>query len=270
MADSKKDSVEKTLRIIKEERVVFRRFKDEVRKFRILIPYVSDRSGILERKINHLMDHREKEEETLKVIHEKIKKTTKRLLVIDRKETALEVRKGELTERYKLMLAGDFSGEEEPQAGDASVEDLKKGKEKFLSSLSSKFEMIEAEIESLGRDRMVLMDKRVKYKARKIKLEARQERIKEKVALYRYDIQKNIMELNSHLGNEREIKKQYAGIINSMKNSPKLSEWGNKVFREALSKNMPNKPIIELKDSLERPRTGSGIASGGTDSPSLH
>ncbi|MDH5541412.1 MAG: hypothetical protein OEY64_00470 [Nitrospinota bacterium] len=273
MSELKKGPSGSALRLIREEKIAFRRFKDEVRKFRVLLPYISGRSGMLEKKISHLMEHREKEEGTLKLIEEKLEKNVKRLRVISKKEKEYFTKKDELTQRYKSMLAGDFSRDEVPSLEGASVEELRKGKEDLLNSLSGKFEKIEAEIESLGAERVELLAKRDRYSSRKAKLETKLERVREKVALYRFDIQKNILELNNHLGNEREIKKQYAEIVDNMKKSPKLSEWGNKVFREAFSTKMPDKTIIELKGSIGGPRDVISSVSDdslSSDNSSLH
>jgi septal ring factor EnvC (AmiA/AmiB activator) len=248
---------------MREERIAFSRLKDQIRKFRLLIPYISDRSETIEKKIERLMGHREEAEKQEKKLKAEIEKMEERMSYLERKRLNTEVRKNGLLVRYNSLLAGDIPDAREPASSDISIEALLIEKVKFLSVISSSFENIERELSDIETREKAIDVRKKKILARKEKLDNRLELASGKISLYRADIRKNLMELNNHLKNERELKKAYARIVSIMKKSPGLTEWGNEILKEVIKQKQLGKEILKLKSPVLIPPAEHGKHAAG-------
>ena len=254
----------KAVRLMREERIAFSRLKDQIRKFRILIPYISERSEKIEKRVERLIEHREVAEKQGQKLKADIKKTEEKISSLERKILNSEVKKNGLLVRYNSLLAGDIPDSREPASSDISIEALLIEKVKFLGVISSSFERIEEELSEIDKREKAIDASKKKNLERKEKLGNRLEIVSGKIALYRSDIRKNLAALNSHLKNERELKKAYARIVSIMKKSPDLTDWGNEILKEAIAKKQEGMEILNLESPILIPNTEQGADTAGS------
>ncbi len=246
MDENEDKQLKKVARLMNEEKAASDHFEDLLRKYRIIIPYVSSRSEILEKKIERLLEHREESERNAGKIKLSLQKTARKIESLKSEMCQADAEHAELTKQYAKMLEGSSTGAHSFSA-DSSLEKLKDEKKKYLSGISEAFSGIEGKMQGLEETKSKLF---ANIEKASISLEGHEEKLEmvnHKISLYKDDIRKQLMEFNDHLKSERKLKKEYVLLIKQLKKIPDLSEPAKEIFKKALMQTQAGVKIMELK-----------------------
>lgn len=254
--DDKKDMRESTeelrlrvARAMRAEKAAVERLKDIIHKYRVALPFMSSRSKTLEERLTLLTAHRDECNTALAalrgritLIQHKLKKTAS-----DHDATQLMVKM--LVAQYNGLMEGKFPRSFAPKEETGRLADKK---EKFMERLSGEMDRMQRQIDAAEAEQTQLAEERGKLKSRLAKLTNRAGILETKLAIYQKDIRDIILDLNGQMRNEQELADDYAKLVDLIKKIPDLSEWGEKVFREAVIAKLPDGVILKLGAPREK------------------
>jgi chromosome segregation ATPase len=255
MQDKRKDFDKIARKLIREEKLVFTRLKDTLRKYRLMLPFISGNAERLEGKIARLMSNCEESEKSLRGKKSQIAVSSSKTMEMEKKLLVLESSRRVLIARYNSMLAGKPTTGQLFAPVTSSIPELMDKREKFLSKISSEFSLIENELKRLDQHREKLVQNKAAVEKKIAKKRGRAAIIDNKVALYQAEIRGRLKELNSQVRNEKCLTAEYSTLIAKLKETPDLSNWPVSMVREAIRHSHPRAQIIDLRN----PMTGDSL-----------
>ncbi|MFQ5432185.1 MAG: hypothetical protein ACE5EN_06725 [Nitrospinota bacterium] len=250
MEDIGKEFDKKADKLIREEARLFLRLKDTVRKYRMLLPFISGNAERLEDKIARLMSNCEESENALRKIKSRIAHDRSIAMEIDKKLLYLDSSRRLLVSRYNSILSGRMPLRDAFTSAASSIDELTRKREEFLSNISDEFRLIETEMQALDRRRDALAQKKAAMEEKICKKENNAKVIDKKVALYQSDIRLRLKELNDQVKNEKRITSEYSLLISKLKEAPDLSNWPAHMVKEAIRHSRPKAKIIDLQNPM--------------------
>ncbi len=249
MQESAEELRRRTARAMRAEKEAMERLKDVIHKYRLALPFMSGRSKILEERLALLTAHRDECNAALAALRGRITLTQHKLKKTGSDHDASQQTAKTLNAQYAGMMEGKFPRSFAPAEGAGSLADKK---EKFMERLSSEMDRLQKQIDAAEAEQAQLAGERKKLKVRSVKLAKRAEILETKLAMYQKDIRDIILDLNGQMRNEKELAEDYEKMVELLKKIPALSEWGEKVFREAVQAKVPGGTILELGAPLEK------------------
>ena len=248
---NKSKGFEKAAReLIREERLAFMRVKDAVRKYRLMLPFLSGNADRLETKIARLMSNNEESENSLKKINARIAAARNEAWRLEKKLHGLDRSRRELIARYNMTLLGKpYSGQPSVSAT-STITELKESREKFLMIMTGDFKKLEEDISKLDRQQEALTLKKEELQRQIVKNGERARIIDRTISLYQADIRKRLQELNSQVQNEKRLTAEYSALIEKLKETPNLSSWPASMVMEAIRHSQPKTRILELQKPM--------------------
>jgi len=250
MDDNRKEFDKKAQKLIREEKKLFLQLKDTVRKYRMLLPFISGNAERLEIKIARLMSNCEESENVLRKIKSRIAHDRTLEMEIDKKLLYLDSSRRLLVSRYNSMLSGRMTMRDTFTSADSSIPELTEKSKMFLSKISDEFSEIETEIRALDVRRNALAQKKAAIAEKIAQKENSAGVIDKKVSLYQGDIRLRLKELNSQVKNEKRITTEYSVLISKLKEAPDLSDWPANMVKEAIRHSRPEADIIDLQNPM--------------------
>jgi hypothetical protein len=222
--------------IVRDEKQASRRLKDIIQKYRAAFQFLSNRSKILEEKLNHLISNRDEAKSdfdsaqmNLRLARVKTKRVSDNIAV-------LRQRSESLASQYNSLLEGRLPS---LMVSDGSQGDMMEKKEHFIKMLNVAFTAIEAKMTetSAEMEKMELLKKRLLEKTEKL---ADLAKVGEtRLALFNGHIKEILFEMNNEDANTRQLMDDYANIEKLMRGVPDVSAWGMKIFRESINAELP-------------------------------
>lgn len=250
MDDINKEFDKKAQKLIREEKRLFLLLKDTVRKYRILLPFISGNAERLEVKIARLMSNCEESENSLRKITSSIAHDRTIEMEIDKKMLYFDSSRRLLMSRYNSMLSGRMPMRETFTSAASSMGELTKKREEFLLKISDEFGHIETEMRTLDKRRDALAQKKSAIAGKISKKERSAKMIDKKVTIYQSDIRLRLTDLNNQVKNEKRITTEYSILISKLKEAPDLSDWPAHMVKEAIQYSMPKAKIVDLQNPM--------------------
>lgn len=250
MDDSRQEFDKKAQKLVLEEKRLFSQLKDTVRKYRMLLPFISGNAERLEVKIARLMSNCEESENVLRKIKGRIAHHRTIEMEIDKKLLYLDSSRRLLVSRYNSLLSGRMPMQNTFTSAASSIDELTEKREDFLSKVSDEFKEIEAEIKALDKRRGSLKRKKGPLAAEIAKKENSAKVIDKKVTLYQSDIRLRLKELNEQVINEKRVTSEYSALISKLRETSDLSDWPANMLKEAIRHSQPKAKIIDLQNPM--------------------
>ena len=250
MDDDNKEFDKKAQKLIREEKRLFLLLKDTVRKYRILLPFISGNAERLEVKIARLMSNCEESENALRKIKSRITRHRTVEMEIDKKLLYLDSSRRLLMSRYNSMLSGRMPMRETFTSAASSIGELTEKREEFLLKISEEFRQIETEMQALDKRRDALAQKKEAIAEKISKKENSAKLVDKKVAIYQSDIRMRLKEMNDQLKNEKRVTSEYSLLISKLKEAPDLSGWPAHMVKEAIQHSLPKAKIVDLQNPM--------------------
>ncbi len=243
-----KEFDKKAQKLIREEKRLFLRLKDTVRKYRMLLPFISGNAERLEVKIARLMSNCEESENALGKIKSRIAHYRAIEMEIDKKLLYLDSSRRLLVSRYNSMLSGRMPMRDTFTSSASSIDELTRKREGFISKISDEFRLIETEMRTLDGRRGALAQKKAAIAEKISKKENNAKVIDKKVALYQSGIRMRLKDLNDQVKNEKRLAAEYSILISKLKEAPDLSDWPAHMVKEAIRHSRPKAKFIDLQN----------------------
>ncbi len=250
MQESAEDLRRRVARAMRAEKEALERLKDIVHKYRVALPFMSGRSKTLEERLTLLTAHRDECNTALAALRGRITLTQHKMKKAVSDHDAAQQAAKMLIAQYTGLMEGKFPRSLVPVEETGRLADKK---EKFMERLSGEMDRMQRQIDGAETEQAQLAEERKKLKARSAKLTKRAAMLETKLAMYQKDIRDIILDLNNQVHNEKTLAEDYAKLVELLKKIPALSEWGEKVFREAVQAKLPDGAILRLGAPLEKP-----------------
>ena len=250
MDDNNIDFDKKAQKLIREEKRLFLLLKDTVRKYRILLPFISGNAERLEVKIARLMSNCEESENALRKIKSSVTHLRTIEMEIDKKLLYLDSSRRLLMSRYNSMLSGRLPVRETFTPAASSIGELTEKREEFLLKITKEFAQIETEMLALDKRRDALKKKKGTIAEKISKKENRATLVDKKVAIYQSDIRMRLREMNDQVKNEKRVTNEYSILISKLKEAPDLSNWPSQLVKEAIQHSLPKGSIVDLQNPM--------------------
>ncbi|MBI5636524.1 MAG: hypothetical protein HZA03_00990 [Nitrospinae bacterium] len=249
MQESVEELRRRVARAMRAEKEALERLKDVIHKYRVALPFMSGRSGTLEERLTLLTTHRDECNTALAALRGRITLTQHKLKKTASDHDAARQMVKVLIAQYTGLMEGKFPHSFVPAEETGRLADKK---DKFMERLSGEMDRLQKQIDAAEAEQAHLADERKKLKTRSAKLAKRAEMLETKLAIYQKDIRDIILDLNGQMRNEQALAEDYTKLVELLKKIPALSEWGEKVFREAVRTKLPGGAILELGAPLEK------------------
>ncbi len=249
MQESAEELRRRVARTMRTEKEALERLKDVIHKYRLALPFMFDRTKTLNERLTLITTHRDECNTALAALRGKITLTQHKLKEsISAHEAARQTAKT-LVAQYTGLMEGKFPCSFAPEENGGSLADKKV---KFMERLSAEMDRLQRQADTAEVEQTQLAEERKKLKARSVKLAKRAGLLETKLAIYQKDIRDIILDLNGQMRNEQSLAEDYAKLTELMKKIPSLSEWGEKIFREAVKTKLPDGGFLELGVPLEK------------------
>ena len=249
MQESAEELRRRVARTMRAEKEALERLKDVIHKYRLALPFMFDRTRTLNDRLTLITAHRDECNTALAALRGKITLTQHKLKETISAHEAARLAAKTLIAQYTGLMEGKFPCSFAPEENAGSLADKKV---KFMERLSGEMDRLQRQADAAEAEQTQLAGKRKKLKVRSAKLAKRAGLLETKLAIYQKDIRDIILDLNGQLSNERALAEDYAKLAELMKKIPSLSEWGEKVFREAVKTKLPDGGFLELGAPLEK------------------
>ncbi len=249
MEESAEELHRRVARAMRAEKEALERLRDIIHKYRVALPFMFNRTETLNERLKLITTHRDECNTSLAALRGKITLIQHKLKeTISAHEAARQTAKV-LVAQYTGMMEGKFPCSFAPEEKTGSLADKKV---KFMERLSGEMDRLQKQAEAAEVEQAQLAEERKRLKARLTKLAKRAGLLETKLAIYQKDIRDIILDLNSQMRNEQALTDDYAKLVDMMKKIQSLTDWGEKVFREAVKAKLPDSGFLELAAPLEK------------------
>lgn len=269
MQESADELHRRIMRMTRAEKEAFERLRDIIHKYRVALPHLIGRSKTLEERLALITGHRDECNTAMAALRGRINLLQRKLKDATSDYDAARQMAKMLTAQYAGLMEGKFPRSFASAEESIPLPDKKKN---FMERLSGEMDRLQREIDAAEAEQAKLAEERKKLKSRSAKLIKRAGMLETKLAMYQKDIRDIIMDINGHARNQQALAEDYAGLVALLKKIPAISEWGEKVFREAVAGKLPGGAMLELGAPLERtarilPLGGPAAGSRRSGSP---
>ena len=249
MQESAEELHRRITRMTRAEKEAFERLKDIIHKYRVALPHIFGRSKMLEDRLALITAHRDECNTAMAALRGRINLLQRKLKEATSDNDAARQMVKMLTAQHTGLMEGKF-----PRSFISAEEavPLTDKKKKFMERLSAEMDRLQREIEAAEVEQARLAEERKKLKSRSAKLIKRAGILETKMAMYQKDIRDIIMDLNGQVRNRQALAEDYTALVALLKKIPAISEWGEKVFREAVEAKLPSGTMLELGAPLEK------------------
>lgn len=243
MQESLEERRNRIASLMRAERQALERLKDILHKYRVVLPYMSGRVKSLDERLALLMANRDEAQAALAGLRT-------RMALLDRQleQGKSDVDAGEkllaaLTGRANALMQGKFPADFPPAAAGASFAERKRD---FMARMAAELDETEIKTARTAAETAALKGRHQKLSARRKKLLKRMTLLETKIGIYQNEIRDVLLDVNNQSRNEAAVMEEVQSLVARIKAVPALSEWADKVFREAVKATLPAGRIIEL------------------------